>query len=79
MITANPCGFVYNNGNVAPAQALVLHLKNSKREYGINSELPLIRLFAKHVTVIIKSARFFVIIVLHFLLVEAINDCRQFE
>ena len=47
MITSNPCGFIYNNGNVSPAQALVLRLKNSKREYGMNSELPLIRLFCE--------------------------------
>ena len=47
MITTNPCGFVHNNGNVAPAQALVLHLKNSKREFGIHSVLPLIRLFCE--------------------------------
>ena len=45
MITTNPCGFVYNRCNGAPVRAEVSRLKNSKREYGMNSELPLIRLF----------------------------------
>ena len=75
MITANPCGFVYNNGNVAPAQALVLHLKNSKREYGINSELPLIRLFCETRYCYYKIRRFVVIIVLKVFCMWEINDC----
>ena len=31
MITSNPCGFVYCSCSVAPAQALVLHLKSLKK------------------------------------------------
>lgn len=46
MILANPRGFNYHHGNVAPAQALLLLLKASKRAYGLTILRPLIRFYA---------------------------------
>ncbi len=46
MIPANPRGFNYHHGNVAPAQTLLLLLKASKRAYGLTILRPLIRFYA---------------------------------